>query len=202
MTERPPLPAVSQALAAARARDPTCTWFTVGRMEYRLATMPNEPPLEWTVWAGSIAGDIVVEKASGRLVRPAQTMNEGYRVVSIAKATPFRGDRYLRRRVHEWIAHAFLGPPPTPDAIVEHLNDQGGTNDAINLIWSTSSTNRKRKTANDRAGLAPDGKVRKLPLSLNLVRQLQQRTGCRGQTLIAHVEDLIARELDARATRT
>lgn len=114
--------------------------FFVGQQEYRLTTLGlEEPPLAWDVFV-SDHGDIVVSKRDGLgFIRPQLTRNEGYLMVSILRAEERAEDRYLRRRVHVWVANAFHGRAPSPDALVEHLNDDPSDNFAANLRWATAA---------------------------------------------------------------
>jgi hypothetical protein len=164
----------------------------VGTTEYRLTTLgPDEPPLGWEVWV-SDQGDLVVSKRDGLgFVRPQLTRNEGYLMVSILRAEDRAEDRYLRRRLHRLVAMAFHGRAPSSDALVEHLDDDPENCGAANLRWATPAENRARKTANDRADV-PKGKIRKLPINMRVVRELQQRTGMKGKALATFVEALIA----------
>jgi HNH endonuclease len=142
-----------------------------------------------------VGGDILVDKRDSRgLVRPAQTVNAGYLMISIAVAI---SDPYVRRRVHSLVAYAFLGPPPAPSSIIEHLDDNPQNRDLINLLYSTSATNRARR--NGTAKFTPAGKVRPLPLDLRLVRRVQAKTGHKGQRLTKYVEELLRKDLKKKA---
>ncbi len=185
---------LSAALAAARRADAETPKFVVDQTEYRLTTLPDEPPLAWDVWVGA-QGDIVVDKRAGNgLVRPAQTLNEGYLMISIKRLDARPEDSFLRRRCHEWVANAFHGPPPSRDAIVEHLNDQPDDNREENLCWSRHAENRASRTAN-RGKAVPDGKVRKVPISLKLIRELQAHTRLKGRGLAAFIEQVIVKKI-------
>jgi hypothetical protein len=191
----PPLNTVNAAFYEACTRDPDCQGFVADGIEYRLTVMTDAPPLAWSVWVSEF-GDIVVDKNDGaELVRPTQTLNEGYVYVSIKKQQA-GADPYLRRRVHEWVAFAYHGDPPAPDSIVEHLNDDGTDNDFRNLAWSDQIRNRARRTANDRAGITPPGKLRNLLLNIRVVRLIRERTGFKGRKMAAYVEQLILADLD------
>jgi hypothetical protein len=167
---------------------------------YRHTSMPGEAALAWKVWV-SECGDVLVDKRDGSgLTRPRQTVNDGYLIVSIRRQLS-GGDPYMRRRVHEWVAHAFCGSPPSPAAIVEHLDDNPKNNSAKNLAWSDHGSNRARKAQNERAGASPGDKIRKMPISLRLMRELQQRTGQRGQVLVRTIERLVRQYLDGLKSR-
>jgi hypothetical protein len=101
----------------------------------------------------------------------------------------------LRRRVHEWVARAFFGGPPTPTAVVEHLDDDSENNAAQNLAWSTQALNRARRYVNNRTGVVPPTELRKVPVSARIVRMVKERTGKKGRQLSAYVEALICRDL-------
>jgi hypothetical protein len=190
----PPLHAVNAAYEA-RARDPECAGFIVDGIEYRLAKMIDAPALAWDVWVSEL-GDMVVDKKNGgELVRLKQTLNEGYLYVSVEKEE-HGADPYLRRRVHEWVAHAFHGPPPEPDSIVEHLDDDSTNNDFRNLAWSDQVRNRARRTANGRSGYTPPGKLRNVLLNIRVVRLIRDRTGFKGRKLSTYLEQLILSDLD------
>jgi hypothetical protein len=191
----PPLTSVNAAFLDARSRGPDAEGFLVDGIEYRLTLMSDAPPLAWSVWVSEF-GDIVVDKNDGaELIRPTQTLNEGYVYVSIKRRQP-GADPYLRRRAHEWVAHAFHGPPPTHDAIVEHLDDDPIHNDFRNLAWSDQIMNRARRTANGRAGITPPGKLRNILLNIRIVRLIRDRTGFKGRKLSTYVEQLILADLD------
>jgi hypothetical protein len=115
----PPLNAVNAAFNDMRARDPESTGFLVDGIEFRRTTMIDAPALAWDVWVSEF-GDIVVDKKNGsELVRLTQTLNEGYLYVSVEKQQ-HGADPYLRRRVHEWVAHAYYGAPgldPVPRTV-------------------------------------------------------------------------------------
>jgi hypothetical protein len=167
----------------------------VDGIEYRRTVMIDQPPLAWDVWV-SENGDVVVDKGEARdLVRLTQTLNMGYRYVSVLRRQP-GADPYLRRRVHEWVAWAYHGPPPSPDSIVEHLDDDPSNNTAVAVIWSDQITNRARRTANDRTGTVPPGKLRNVLLNLRVVRLIRERTGHKGRKLSTYVERLILADLD------
>jgi hypothetical protein len=191
---KPSVEKLNAAYKAARARDPECRSFVVNGIEYRLTTMPDAPELAWDVWVGSIRGDILVDKRDGGdLTRPIQTENGGYLYVSIAKKIAV-SDPHFRRRVHQWVAHGHLGPPPFSNAIVGHLDYDGLTgNSAFSLTWSDPAMNRARR--NGTAKLTPAGKVRPVSLNLRLVRRAQAKTGHRGQRLTKYVEKLIRQDL-------
>jgi hypothetical protein len=44
-------------------------------------------------------------------------------------------------RVHRLVAEAFLGPPPYPEAVVMHKDDNVTNNKATNLEWGTPKDN-------------------------------------------------------------
>lgn len=52
----------------------------------------------------------------------------------------FYGKRYA---VHRLVATAFIGPPPTPKHVVNHLNRDTSDNRVENLEWTTQSGNIK-----------------------------------------------------------
>jgi hypothetical protein len=191
----PPPNVVNVAFLEARARDPETEGFLVDGVEYRQTVMSDAPPLAWQVWVSEF-GDIVLDKNDGGdLIRPAQTMNEGYLYCSVLKQRP-GADPYLRRRAHEWVAWAFHGEPPAPEAVVEHLDDDATNNDYRNLAWSDQTSNRARRTANSRSGTTPPGKLRTVLLNIRVVRLIRERTGFKGQKISAYVEQLILADLE------
>jgi hypothetical protein len=186
----PPLQEVIRARNKSRRHD--C--FHVGATEYRLTHFAEDSA--WDVWT-STEGDVVVDKRDAKgLTRPQLTRNEGYLMVSIARAAPRASDQYLRRRVHIMVASTFLEPAPGK-AWVGHKNDVPDDNRLANLEYVSPEDNRAQKTLNDEDG--EDGvaasKVRKLPVSLQLVRELQRVTGTKGQALVALVEELIKKAI-------
>ena len=119
-------------------------------------------------------------------------------MVSIKRAEARQEDAFLRRRCHEWVATAFHGPPPAPGAIVEHLNDVPTDNREENLCWSGHAANRARRTANGKVAV-PTGKLRKVAISLRVIRALQERTRLKGRALTAHIEAMIVRQLEGKS---
>lgn len=51
------------------------------------------------------------------------------------------GKRARRISLHRLVAEVFIGPPPFPDAVVHHLNNDPRDNRAANLIWTTRGDN-------------------------------------------------------------
>lgn len=50
----------------------------------------------------------------------------------------FRGKSY---KVHRLVCEAFNGPPPTPNAVVMHLDENATNNLSTNLKWGTQAEN-------------------------------------------------------------
>lgn len=50
----------------------------------------------------------------------------------------FKGKNY---RVHRLVCEAFCGPPPFPNAVVMHLDENSENNRAANLQWGTQKEN-------------------------------------------------------------
>ena len=142
------------------AANPAATEFTVEGGRYKKTVMPADPALAWDVFVGEL-GDLVVDKRDGRgLVRPTQSASEPYAVIAIRRAVPGPSDVYFRRRLHQWVANSYHGPKPSPDAIVEHLDDDPLRCEAQNLKWSNTAANRARKALNDRNPV-PEGRIRR-----------------------------------------
>lgn len=71
----------------------------------------------------------------GRIMRQ-QRNEKGYLVVTLAV-----GGRQVRRKVHQLVAAAFIGPCP-PGMEVRHLNGDPSDNRPVNLAYGTHSQNQ------------------------------------------------------------
>lgn len=60
----------------------------------------------------------------------------GYRHVDLS-----REDRKVRFGIHRLVAYAFIGPPPTVDHVVNHLNGAKADNRSENIEWVTRGEN-------------------------------------------------------------
>lgn len=57
------------------------------------------------------------------------------------RTTLFRGGKGKTFQVHRLVALAFLGPPPTPNALVLHADGNGRNNAVSNLRWGDAFQN-------------------------------------------------------------
>lgn len=73
----------------------------------------------------------------GRIVKPKPD-RDGYLRVNCTG----RGRRRRTERVHQLVAAAFVGPRPTPEHEVRHLDGRRDHNHAGNLLWGTVLENR------------------------------------------------------------
>lgn len=70
-------------------------------------------------------------------VRAAKTTQKGYRNVTL-----IRDAKSTSHMVHKLVALAFIGPKPSPDHMIRHLNGVPADNRAGNLAWGTASENQ------------------------------------------------------------
>jgi hypothetical protein len=78
----------------------------------------------------------------GRVLSSHTTKSFGSTTVGGYKTKLFQGRPYF---VHQLVARAFIGPPPTITHTVDHIDRNPANNDVANLRWSTKaeqSTNR------------------------------------------------------------
>lgn len=84
------------------------------------------------------------------ILNPAIPYNLGeYAAVSLHK-----DGKRVRRSVHRMVADGFLGPRPSPQHQVRHLDGDHGHNRAVNLAWGTVQDNADDRK---RHGRAPRG---------------------------------------------
>lgn len=55
-----------------------------------------------------------------------------------------RGYNTVRIALHRLVAHAYHGPPPTPEHVVHHIDNNPRNNAASNLEWLTQAENTRR----------------------------------------------------------
>ena len=96
--------------------------------EFRYVEVPD---LEGEVWR-TIDGYTVSNKGRVRsvfgVISYGHTDNMGYKATSEKHA-----------RVHDLVARAFIGPPPTPQHTVDHADRNRSNNDVSNLSWKSKS---------------------------------------------------------------
>lgn len=73
---------------------------------------------------------------SGRILRPWMNRRTGYLQIGL-----WRGNWQHRTTVHRLVALAFLGPPPTPEHVVAHMDGTRQNNHWTNLTWATQREN-------------------------------------------------------------
>ncbi|MER2512418.1 MAG: HNH endonuclease [Nitrosomonas ureae] len=78
-------------------------------------------------------------KKTGKLIAPSVSLR-GYASVSLY-------EHGMRRtfRIQRLVAHAFLGPPPTEQHHVAHINGNRSENHYTNLRWATPKENAQDK---------------------------------------------------------
>jgi hypothetical protein len=84
-----------------------------------------------------------------------------------------------KKYMHRIIATQFLGPPPSPEHIVDHINQIKLDNRAANLRWVTTSENNRNKVPNKplfgRSLGGIDATTRDLPRYIHHVRETDAR---------------------------
>lgn len=181
----------TQRKPAAAATAGTAESFVESGIEYRRVTLPHIE-LTWAVYAGTDGG-VLVDKADGRgLSRPALTVNEGYLMISLRRTD----GRLVQPRVHQLVARAFLGDPPSATHVVDHIDGIPSHNEIRNLRWASPSVNRQNRTRHMRAANPQTrGRVRRIPISAGLAVEVRRRTTLRGKQLYAWVERAIEQQL-------
>lgn len=176
--------------AGAPPRDPGGAFVRDG-VAFRMVEFGGED-VPWVVYAGG-DGDVLVDKRDGGgLVRPRKTWNDGYLMVSVRRTD----GRYVQRRVHDLVARAFLGPPPSPEHIVDHVNGNPEQNDIRNLRWATQQENRQNRTRHMRRHRrSTRGRTRMLPVAVGAVADVQQRTGLKGRRLYRWVDRVLKKSV-------
>lgn len=76
-------------------------------------------------------------------------LSHGYPVVALTRAGKSRGSR-----LHVLLCETFLGPRPSKDHIVRHLNDVRDDYRLENIAWGTQSENRYDSVRNGRHPMA------------------------------------------------
>lgn len=120
--------------------------------------------------------------------------NDGYMTVSIVA----NGKR-KRFRIHQLVALAFVGPSPSPEHEVRHLDGNPHNNAATNLAWGTRAENAADRARHGRtvqgtrqiaAKLTPDD-VRAIRASTETTRALGRQYGV-DQSVISEVKRRVA----------
>lgn len=165
--------------------------FIQGRVEYRRVELPGLE-LAWAVFVGA-DGDVLVDKHDGHgLKRPRQTLNESYRMVSLRRSD----GGLVQPRVHQLVARAWLGPPPTPEHVVDHLDAVPSHNAVGNLRWASPKENRATRSRHMRRHRARTaGRVRRIPISMRTALEVQRITGLKGQRLSSWVEQSLKQRI-------
>jgi hypothetical protein len=92
--------------------------------------------------------------ATGKLVRLSPTLSQkGY-----ARLTLIIDGARKDVRVNRVVCEAWHGPPPFPDAVARHLDDDRSNNAAVNLAWGTASDNARDALRNGRTNPAANGR--------------------------------------------
>lgn len=99
---------------------------------------------DWPDYAVSSLGRIKRITSFGRglagsIRKPILTPRTGYLMVTLTN----RDGRRKMMSVHGLVAEAFLGPRPSPDMEVNHLDADRANPAVSNLEWATRSRNRK-----------------------------------------------------------
>lgn len=152
----------------------------------------EEDYVAWAVYAGA-DGDVLVDKRDGNgVVRPCQTWVDGYLMTSIRRTD----GRYAQRRTHQLVARAFLGPPPSSEHIVDHIDGFPSHNGADNLRWVTPKENRENRTRHmRRRRRSARGRTRMLPISVCTAAKVQERTGLKGRRLYRWVDRVLKKSV-------
>lgn len=90
----------------------------------------------------SVGGpDIRIKKASPNI--------NGYMKIKLSGAT---------YDVHRLVALTFLGPPPAPDCVVNHINHNKGDNRLTNLAWVSRAENSRHaaRSGRGKVSITPD----------------------------------------------
>lgn len=74
--------------------------------------------------------------ATPRLLKLTKFVGRDYYKVAISNK-----DGRRDRRVHQLVLEAFVGPRPSPNHVVMHLDDNGLNNHVSNLKWGTNQEN-------------------------------------------------------------
>lgn len=87
-----------------------------------------------------------------------------------------------KKYVHRLVATAFLGPPPSVGATVDHINQKTDDNRAVNLRWATRSEQQQnqRSTFKDRSvrERAVKGTKNGASVTYSSIKKASQATGC------------------------
>jgi HNH endonuclease len=150
---------------------------------YKNKDQPDVPQdLEWRAIPADLVQDaegyeIAHKGAWLRYVGTRDGMRRDVRTPSLNKTTGYTwhtvgNERY---RAHILVAAVFLGPPPAPGLVVDHIDENKSNNDVSNLRYATPSENGKhskivRKEVQCR--LAEDGPVIKTFISITEAAKL------------------------------
>lgn len=101
-------------------------------------TVPGYPAYEVSV-------DGVVRRCQGLRCRRNRILAPFVRTNGYAQILLYQGGKRRRFGVHQLVALAFLGPKPSPQHEVAHLDGQRLNNHVSNLAWLLHSENERHK---------------------------------------------------------
>ena len=101
-------------------------------------TVPDYPTYEVSV-------DGVVRRCQGLRCRRNRILAPFVRTNGYAQILLYQGGKRRRFGVHQLVALAFLGPKPSPQHEVAHLDGQRLNNHVSNLAWLLHSENERHK---------------------------------------------------------
>lgn len=106
---------------------------------------------------------------AGMLFEMRQHYNNGYLCFTINTPT-----WHAVVRVHIAVALAYIGPKPTEDAVVRHLDGSRDNNVVSNLRWGTKQENAQDMVAHGRAGRARGERNWAAKVTEEIVLQIRQ----------------------------
>ena len=115
---------------------------------------------------------------AGMIFEMRQHRNNGYLCVTINS-----GARHCVLRVHIAVALAYVGPKPSEEAVVRHLDGTRDNNFYTNLRWGTSQENAEDMVRHGRAGRARGERSWTAKLTEDGVREIR-RLAAEGKTYV------------------
>lgn len=99
--------------------------------------IPGYEGLYWITESGKIKNRKGHELKS-RPVSGTTNLGMPYLMIKLSK-----GNKARYENVHRLVAKAFIGPPPSPEYVVDHIDGNPLNNSVKNLRWVTRSENRR-----------------------------------------------------------